>query len=94
VKAGFTPGPWQAFTDRHGQSYCIDTDLGRASTNVTVIADDIRGEQRHANARLIAAAPELFEALEVARGEIAKVHQLRSALPQIDAALAKARGEG
>jgi hypothetical protein len=39
------------------------------------------------------AADELYEALEVARGEIAKIHQLRSALPQIDAALAKARGE-
>jgi hypothetical protein len=35
----------------------------------------------------------LVEALEVARGEIARVHQARSALPQIDAALSKARAQ-
>ena len=53
-----------------------------------------RAEERDANARLIAAAPDLYEALELARKSLrfAAPGQNR-ALAKIEAALAKARGE-
>lgn len=97
LREGFTPGPWQAFRDRHNESYVIDTALGRASTNVTVIADDIRGEQRHANARLIAAAPELYEALDDLADAVGnfnrRVPATNESLARALAVLAKVRGQ-
>lgn len=56
--AGTTPGPWEAYRDELS-GYFVDTALGTESTNGHVIADDILGEQAEANARLIAAAPQL-----------------------------------
>jgi hypothetical protein len=67
VSAGFTPGPWTAFPRlargvHHG--YFIDAAVGNDADNGYVIADLIVGRHQEANARLIAAAPELYEALD------------------------------
>jgi hypothetical protein len=68
VSAAFTPGPW---AHREGGSYCGDT--GRyeilSDDDGWVVASTIGDvsdlyPQEEANARLMAAAPELFEALD------------------------------
>lgn len=100
----FTPGPWQskralmpadgeydygisAVVD--GSKRCIAETFGRASANVRPNAE--------ANAALIAAAPDLYTALErivasVARGQSGDVCQTFD-FDDARAALAKARGE-
>jgi hypothetical protein len=63
--AGHTPGPWQAYASvQKERGYLIDTALLTDSTNGYVIADNVCGHQAAANAALIAAAPDLLEALE------------------------------
>jgi hypothetical protein len=52
------------------KGFMIDTDFGNHAENGYVIADHVFGESAEANARLIAAAPELYEALEIAAGLI------------------------
>jgi hypothetical protein len=61
--ARFTPGPWQWFPSVSKERRAvIDTAIGVDSTNGTIIAEVERGKQFDANARLIAAAPELYDA--------------------------------
>ena len=87
----FTPGPWEmAYQDQHGQLIVRGKHIEVATCwhhSVGAIEKEM-----HANAHLIAAAPELYEALEyvmTAHGE-----QLSDAFEKAQAALAKARGEG
>lgn len=62
MSAGFTPGPWER--DRHGQLKSPD---GRMVVVWDAgIAFGQRDRETEANASLIAAAPELYEALEEA----------------------------
>lgn len=85
----FTPGPW-ALTSMGGQTlvHVGEDRIGRVFTR-----------NGHANAHLIAAAPELYEAVDAAREYIAAVEgeglfvAKRNALADLDALLAKARGE-
>lgn len=56
----FTKGPWKA-TRVGAFSYEITTDKPFGSANYGVIVSEVRSED---NARLIAAAPELAEALQ------------------------------
>lgn len=56
----FTPGPWGVAQDRlvyAGDKYIADCEFGGMSP------DDPNASEQHANARLIAAAPELFRTL-------------------------------
>lgn len=91
----FTPGPWEAHV--HPQKTWVgaaDASLGSlAVADVSPIGK--AGDQVVANGHLIAAAPDLYSALERAArwldcycepGEVCPLHQAR-------AALAKARGE-
>ena len=78
-----TPGPWSV----SGWSILEDT-------NGTLICEVLPWNEEgsaedHANAHLIAAAPELLEALEYA---IKQVPELAS-VPGIEVAIRKARGE-
>jgi hypothetical protein len=95
--AAHTPGPWQAFkSSSRGGGYVIDTALGVESTNEYVIADRVIGAQADGNARLIAAAPELYEALDALLSLDSPNRQYvygHPAAQQALAALAKARGE-
>lgn len=88
-----TPGPWQ---NDCGLVY------GREPKNMSSPSFDIFDasewpgdvDEAQANARLIAAAPELLEALELAESIVAAMLGGGRELVQIRAAIAKARGEG
>ena len=102
----WTAGPWEALTDDYGYSgrgpyVTVDSDSG---TLVGVWTSTVSGKPlpHEANARLIAAAPDLYAALVVARGYVAEfLHRIDGEicggtaieLARIDAALAKARGQ-
>lgn len=60
-KTAHTPGPWQARKAAHGP---IDIFDRRNLDVVTVYGGGVESEAREANARLIAAAPDLLEALK------------------------------
>ena len=78
-----TPGPWEAHTSRY---------LKFATVVIADVAHEIRSECSEADARLISAAPELLEALQmVARSSfLPTVGTTRAA---VEAAIAKATGE-
>lgn len=88
----FTPGPWVAGKEiGYGQLNGIQIRDGRGYVAAVVVADVTELYQsREANARLIAAAPALYEALDAA---LAVHGDSYSWGPQAKAALAQARGE-
>lgn len=83
-----TPGPWRRYRDRTGRVSKIE---GRGRRVCTFQPSDLNAE---ANASLIAAAPEMLEALE-AMVEMVEMNGLgkRYALDLAASAIAKARGE-
>ena len=105
-KEKFTPGPWECETTSDHKTICIG--VGMFEVNAIHIAeidiDDVEDSERivaQKNARLIASAPELYEALEMAVKDLITAANM---LPDIDLALletakrahsvlAKARGE-
>ncbi len=87
-KGGYTKGPWKAC--EHGGYGDYDGNC------IVILGDDLRvaivlgsdNEETNANARLIAAAPDLLEALEaLLEGDFNVAEKAR-------AAIAKAKGEG
>lgn len=96
-----TPAPWSAFVSRKSKTIavCIGDD---ANGRRPCIVDwpgfdscDLPISQKVANARLIAAAPELLQALQMAREQLA-LEGYQAGGPtfeEIDAALYKATGE-
>jgi len=98
MSAKFTPGPWAVYPGTDGNEICaVDHSPGLPIRQV--ICGPRRGENWIANAHLIAAAPDMYEALQdlIALAE----HAMREAgdydingeLEDARAALAKARGE-
>ena len=93
--SGHTPGPWE--WKPHGEGY---TDYGLYGPNGEEIADDgsAWGEYKQAidpngaNARLIAAAPEMYEALVYARNVLPNDKWADDARGIIVATIAKAEG--
>lgn len=89
-----TPGPWSYSTSHSGWSYTInihqadDAEYTPEWSDVAFCTcDGERKQIQEANARLIAAAPELLDAL------IAVLHSKdRNALDMANAAIAKATG--
>lgn len=96
MKPEFTPGPWRIkLTERFGP-WVVD-DNGWHVAEVSVLHREIRTrEETDANARLIAAAPDLLEALLVAHDHIdmaaLEISHCKDA-EQIRAAIAKSRGQ-
>lgn len=96
----FTPGPWRV-TDAAGAGcYRIRTEPSKNDYGIEIAETFLHGSSDEANAHLIAAAPELYAALEEARLQIEYLHEKFSetgsgnnVLAKIDAALDKARGE-
>jgi len=86
---GWTPGPWRVDEYKGGRRIVVDAGI---------IAVPIHIFRNKANAHLIAAAPEMYAALEKARTELmvnSDLDTLAFALDIvriIDAVLAKARG--
>jgi hypothetical protein len=97
--AKWTQGPWWAETDHHQTVY--DANKRRIADCSGAANMDPEGRAANtANARLIAAAPDLYAALERLRAEVighpAVVlwpESMRDALTDAVAALARARGE-
>lgn len=85
MKTKHTPGPWNAYKYPDTKTWTV---AAKAS-----VASKIKDE---ADAKLIAAAPEMLEALETARkyvlGDIGPGRE-DEVLEYFDAVLAKARGE-
>jgi hypothetical protein len=107
TKAEYTPGPWE-IDDTAPNSYLriignIDGDAyddGSPRHIYTHVCDVLDNEQEEANARLIAAAPELLDALEESILAMQKVydqsemaHVVMDELERAKAVIAKARGE-
>jgi len=94
--SGHTKGPWCIKYSRSGYPYQIiapnenDKAPGRVGKSITRwgAISLPSSDEAHANARLIAAAPDLLEALET----IANTHANPVSVAR--AAIAKARGEG
>ena len=92
MSEGFTPGPW--VVERADDAYCI-ANVG----NLVIMpcAGKVKHDNAEADARLIAAAPDLLEALEMIVAE-ADSYTARTGKPvynwldQARAAIAKARG--
>jgi hypothetical protein len=89
----FTPGPWSCWID----SYEDNPFPGKDYVSVFMGEDDVSGVTSPANAHLIAAAPELFEALLRMSNEVrlcgyADESGFEVWLTIADAALAKAQG--
>ena len=104
MSGGFTKGPWVAEPDSF-DDFSIHP-VGRALAVAAVVNGGINavtghGDEHKANAHLIAAAPEMYEALEAmrARWELyigglgGAGHTDDALMKQAAAALAKARGE-
>lgn len=100
-KTRYTPGPWACTFDESRRSFDIHQQDGAPFTHhssdvATVLTSDPT-DVLEANARLIAAAPELLEALE-AMDEAFRVDQTKLTLAQVSAvramgaAIAKAAG--
>ena len=91
-----TPAPWKI--NHHGEKYIISTDLDGNDVIAKVedhapTMDDMEKEAQ-ANAHLIAAAPELLEALEMASNIInseARDSKYGNAKEKINKAIAKAK---
>ncbi len=58
-----TPGPWNYHVDNQSEYTHTITAVSRPATS-PIIADVVKHPSSEANARLIASAPELLEALE------------------------------
>lgn len=60
---GFTPGPWKACQSTDADFLGVYPDTGRPEFPIVKLPDYIKPEIAEANARLIAAAPAMLEAL-------------------------------
>lgn len=101
---GHTPGPWDARPDErdNGEWEVVKPDPHKPSAEdpwfICACFDSADGHEAAANARLIAAAPELLEALEAfARTEVLEPNGVivgleRYHFERARAAIAKARG--
>jgi hypothetical protein len=92
MSADYTPAPWTTDEEEHDAPYQnIKIKAGAHHTVCTVWIDDapVRNfnSQQQANARLIAAAPDLLAALQ----EVAELDNV-GAFPCVHAAIAKAIG--
>lgn len=88
AKVPYTPGPWRIEEFRKGSYLVTAQNAGIAREGL--VAQHVPGS---ANARLIAAAPELFEALENLMDFLFHGKKDRQTILRATAALAKARGD-
>ena len=96
MNAQHTPGPWHVFTE-DGSVGTIEAENGvvvAQAQQTRSLRQDLKQVERRANARLIAAAPELLEALEYFKRHIGgdASCDLQTLLHLADAAIAKAKG--
>lgn len=108
-QAGFTPGTWHASKTFRATGYAPGVDVGSSNgSNIALVHHDRLDRdaaETRANALLMAASKDLYEALKAAEQFISngiELHFIRmpeppasaiETLPKIRAALAKVRGE-
>ena len=91
MSAGFTKGPWPVERTGDGKRYVVGNKLVEGYYEVAeVYSDDCDPDEAKANAHLIAAAPDMYEALEEC---VAFTGAHGGPFAKARAALAKARGE-
>lgn len=90
--SGHTPGPWGAYVNNLND--VVIRKMFKDGTESHLIANCKSG---FANARLIAAAPELLKVLEMVQATLPHIGgnemSVHNMLKDIEAAIAKARGE-
>lgn len=101
TEAKHTPGPW-SFIDNNWEVSTVYGPHDEVVAEVRIASDVDEGTQIHfeaikeANARLISAAPHLFDALKATRGWVqiaaSSGFTCTKALTLIDAAISKAEG--
>lgn len=90
-----TPGPWSAIKAAHG---VIDIFDGRGRDIVTVFGGGVEPESKEANARLMAASPELLDAVKKLRrafwadSDIITADEACDLIDEVDRVIAKAEG--
>lgn len=89
MKTKHTPGPWKSIQRSTGDIHTQSAD--GVNVALVTVADYKR---QAANARLIAAAPEMLEALEHAQEALCEVgtHEAAEALERIDSLIARIEG--
>lgn len=104
TQAKHTPGPWSAVSYVNGK-IALEDDQGLGTIALVDTVHTIKDpREQEANARLIASAPELLEALELAAQALQSCYEVDSypanggteqdkALATARAAIAKAKGE-
>lgn len=101
TKAVHTPGPWNVFAPKFKAGRGIGPSSKWIVARTTPCRDGAGQHHSKANARLIAAAPDLLAALIFLSQQVAKLPQsefskndnIAPALIQSDKAIAKARGQ-
>lgn len=97
TKAAHTPGPWQALIHRGGRERTYPLVVSMAPGHDEMDEDaicEVTSMLRQADARLIAAAPELLAACEASLGIIQSAGPAaREVLKRVEAAIAKAVGK-
>jgi hypothetical protein len=65
-----TPGPWEVFYKAKYDEWHVSVPMSEGNMRWGLFDDGVRSENPEADARLIAAAPELLEALKLAQSII------------------------
>lgn len=86
----WTPGPW-AVVNTNWEPWPDAVEVN-ADNEVICFTGGHDAERQKANARLIAAAPDLAEALEAAANSAGFQYMISETRAKIDAALSKAKG--
>jgi len=68
--SGHTPGPWACFYKHKYDEWHVSIPIADSTMKLALFDDGVRSENPEADARLIAAAPELLEALTAAASDI------------------------
>jgi hypothetical protein len=96
MSAQHTPGPWEAFYKSKYGEWHVSVPIAGSNMKWAIFDDGIRTENPEADARLIAAAPDLLEALEFAVyeqfGDVPVSYPLSAWIIKAQAAISKARG--
>jgi hypothetical protein len=85
----YTPGPWTVNSQKFAEPHVEFSDIGQAWNSYCLV----KGTNRIHNANLIAAAPNLFEALEAVSAFYRLDSESSELAIKVRQALAKARGK-
>ncbi len=99
MKTKFTPGPWKVSHQINGKRHVVRNDRQPGEFPLCLLPEGRIESERMANAKLIAAAPELYQALELllvecdAHLDYVDDENMLVRVNEARAALSKARGE-